>query len=284
MVRVKLPPTIRQRRLGGELRRLRERADLSATNAGKLFGTTQSRISNIEAGGYAVSADRVRALARLYDCTDEPLIDALAAMTGGRTRGWWEEYREILSSGALDLAEVEHHARAVRVASVIHIPGLLQTTDHARAVVGDVVPPLAPYQVEHRVSHRIKRQAILYGDHPTPFVAIIHEAALRMGFGGPKVARAQLKNLIERSEEPHIQVRIIPFGSGTFPSAGHGIDQFSGPLAQLDTIQLDSDHGSVFLDAQSQLDKYRTVLDRMESCALPPAESRDLIHRVEKSL
>jgi transcriptional regulator with XRE-family HTH domain len=284
MARVNLPPTIRQRRLGGELRVLRERAGLSATRAGELFGVTQSRISNIEIGRYAVSAERVRALARLYACTDGPLIEALTRMTGGRTRGWWEEYREILPTEALDLAELEHHARFLRVASVIHMPGLLQTADHARAVISDAVPPLAPYEVEHRVSHRIKRQGVLYGDHPTPLTAVVHEAALRMGFGGPAVARSQLKYLLERSEEKHITVRVIPFGAGTFPSAGPGIVQFGGDLPSLDTIQLDSDHGSIFMDAQSQLDKYRTVLDRMETCALPPDGSRDLIHRIEQSL
>lgn len=90
-------PTARRRRLGVELRRLRERADLSATQAAALVGATQSRVSNIEAGRYGVSADRVRAIARHYDCTDEPLIEALAALTGERRRGWWEEYRDILS-------------------------------------------------------------------------------------------------------------------------------------------------------------------------------------------
>ncbi|MFB7760083.1 MULTISPECIES: helix-turn-helix domain-containing protein [Streptomyces] len=284
MTRDKILPTIRQRRLGSELRVLRERAGLTATRAGQLFGVTQSRISNIEIGRYAVSAERVRALANLYDCGDEPLIDALAAMTGGRTRGWWEEYREILPTGALDLAELEHHATFIRVATVIHMPGLLQTADHARSVIADAVPPLPPHAVEQRVSHRIKRQGILYGDKPTPLTAVIHEAALRMAFGGSRVATTQLKHLLSWSERDHVTVRVIPFGAGTFPNAGQGIDHFGAELPQLDSIQLDSDHGSLFFDAYSQLDKYRTVLDRMETCALSPDESRDFIHRVEKTL
>ncbi|WP_040907040.1 Scr1 family TA system antitoxin-like transcriptional regulator [Streptomyces griseoflavus] len=48
----------------------------------------------------------------------------------------------------------------------------------------------------------------------------------------------------------------------------------------LDTVQLDTHHGCEFLDAEAQLNKYRSVLDRMESNALKPAESRDLIHRL----
>lgn len=284
MARAKLPPSVRQRRLGAELRRMREHADLSATRAGELFGATQSRISNIEAGSYAVSAERVRALARLYECADEELVEALAEMTGGRTRGWWEEYREILPSDALDLAELEHHAQTMRIASVIHIPGLLQTREHARVVIGDVVPALAPYEVEHRVSHRLKRQAVLYGSEPTPVTAIVHEAALRMGFGGASVAKDQLQYMIDWSEEAHLTVSVVPFGIGTFPGAGHGIVQFGGPLLRLDTIQLDTDHGSVFVDGEAQVAKYRTVLDRMEACALGPSKSRDLILHVMRSL
>ncbi|MFE3500854.1 helix-turn-helix domain-containing protein [Kitasatospora sp. NPDC059160] len=274
----KFPPSARQRRLGTELRRLRERAGLSATRAGELHGATQSRISSIEAGGYPVSADRVRTLARLYGCVDEMLIDALTRMTGGRTRGWWEEYREILPAGALDLAEVEHHARSMRIVSVVHVPGLLQTPEHARALFRDVVPPLSPPEVEHLVSHRIKRQAVLFGDQPTPLSAVVHETALRMAFGGPEVARGQLEYLLTASELPHVDLRVIPFGTGSYPSSGAGIVYFAAEVAQLDSVQVDGDRFE-FIDTEPQLIKYRAVLDRLEATALGPEASRDLIRR-----
>ncbi|MFJ6623380.1 helix-turn-helix domain-containing protein [Kitasatospora sp. NPDC091335] len=280
----KIPPSIRQRRLGAELRRLREQAGLSVTRAGELHGTTQSRISNIESGGYPVSADRVRALARLYGCADDALIEALTRMTGGRTRGWWEEYREILPAGALDLAELEHHARSMRIATVIHIPGVLQTSDHARALFRDAFPPLSPPEAEHRVSHRIKRQGVLYGEPPIPLSIVIHEAALRMGVGGATVARSQYKHLIEMSTCENITLRVIPFGAGAIPSSGQPIVYFSAAVPQLDTVQLDTDHGSEFLDAPTYLVKYRSILDLMESCALGPMESRDLMSRIEQDI
>ncbi|MFJ2778506.1 helix-turn-helix domain-containing protein [Kitasatospora sp. NPDC087315] len=279
----KVPPSIRQRRLGAELRRLRERAGLSVTRAGELHGATQSRISNIESGGYPVSADRVRALSRLYGCSDDALIDALTHMTGGRTRGWWEEYREILPSGALDLAELEHHAQSLRIASAIHIPGLLQTPEHARALFRDVVPPLSPPEVEHLVSHRIKRQAVLYGERPIPLLAIVHEAALRMGFGGPEVARDQLEHLLTTSEYPHIDLRVIPFGTGSYPSSGAGIVYFNAAVTRLDSVQVDGDR-SEFIDTEPQLIKYRAVMDRLEMDALKPDASRDLIRRIGQSI
>ncbi|MCD9141802.1 helix-turn-helix domain-containing protein [Streptomyces albireticuli] len=275
-------PTVRRRRLGTELRRLRERADLSATEAGMRLGITQSRVSNIEAGRYGVSAERVRALARNYDCSNQSLIDALASMTGERRRGWWEEYRETLPAGLIDLAELEHHATSLRVAQVINIPGLLQTADYARAIFHEAVPPLLPHDLEFRVSHRIKRQAILYRDNPPPYTAIIHEAALRMRFGGTATADGQLDHLLSMSERDNITIAVIPFGGRPFPTSGQGVDYLHGPVTQLDTVQIDTEHGGALIDSAAQLQKYRLVLDRMENAALPPAASRDLIHRVAR--
>jgi transcriptional regulator with XRE-family HTH domain len=277
-------PTLRQQRLGAELRKLRERAGLTSTAAAALLGSPQARISNIEAGRYAVSADRVRTLARNYSCPDDAYVEALASMTGGRKRGWWEEYRDILPTGLLDLAELEHHAAALRVAVTVHMPGLLQTPEHARATMREAVPPLRPHEIEHRVSYRVKRQAVLFDGTLTALTAVIHEAALRMGFGGPEVSRAQLLHLVEMSEQQTIKVLVIPFGQTGFPASGQPITYALGPVPQLDTVVLDSDHGCEFLDAEAQLHRYRSVVDRMQSRALSESASRDLIQRIAQDL
>lgn len=267
--------------MGAELRKLRERAGLTVTGAAALLGVNQGRVSMIETGRSPLGADRVRALAGLYDCGDALLVDALTAMTGRRIRGWWETYREYLPAALIDLAELEYHATGLRAALIVHIPALLQTTDHARALFQQVAPPMRQYEIEHRLTFRIKRQGVLHQKNPPSYSAIIHETALRMGFGGPAVARDQLKHLIDMSELPHVTLRVIPFGTDDFPTTGQSFDYVEGPVPQLDTVQLDSHHGACeFLDAEAQLGKYRSVLERMESCALSPAESRDFIHRL----
>ncbi|MEW2618655.1 helix-turn-helix transcriptional regulator [Streptomyces sp. NPDC048106] len=278
-------PTLRQRRLGAELRKLRERSGLTATGAAGLLGVNQARISMIETGRTPISADRLRSMARAYDCSDEQLIDVLASMTGRRTRGWWEDYREHLPAALVDLAELEHHASGLRVALAMHIPALLQTTDHARALFRAVVPIMRQYEIEHRLTHRMKRQAILHRKEPLPYAAIIHESALRMGFGGAEVRRGQLKHLLSMSELPHITVRVIPFDTEYYPSTGQSFDYVEGPVPQLDTVQLDTHHGGCgFLDAEAQLSKYRTVLDHMEACALGPAESRAFVQNLIRDI
>ncbi|WP_217241438.1 helix-turn-helix transcriptional regulator [Streptomyces sp. AC555_RSS877] len=277
-------PTGRQLRLGAELRKLRERAGLTSTQASRLLGVQQNQISNVEAGRAGVSPERVRTLACHYDCGDKAFVEALGDMATERTRGWWEEYREILPAALLDLAEVEHHATRLRAALTVHIPGLFQTTDYARAIFRQDVPEMSPPDIEHRISFRMKRQTVLYRDSPTPHHAIIHEAALRMRFGGSAVTRAQLRHLLDMSERDHITVRVITFDAATLPGSGQSFYYSTGSVPQLDTVHLDQSHGPVFLDSEAQLDKYRVLLDRMEAGALSPGQSRDFIHKLAKDL
>ncbi len=279
-----MPPrttaTVRQQRIGAELRKLRERAGLATREAGQRLSIDPARISNIEAGRFGVSADRVRNFALAYDCPDDAYVHALAEMATGRGRNWWDDYREDLPSVLLDLAEMEHHSTALRTAQFTHLPGLLQTIDYARLVFQQNVPTLSPPQVEHRLSHRVKRQEVLYRAEPVPYLAIIHEAALRMKFGGTRLMGAQLHHILEMSERECVSVRVLPFEAGIFPGAGQTVVFAQGPVHQLDTVQLDTEHGSVFLGADAQLEKYRTIMERLGSVALKETESRDFIRAI----
>jgi len=283
-----MPPrptaSVRQQRVGAELRKLREQAGLTSREAGELLSVNAARISSIEAGRFGVSVDRVRMFAHSYGCSDEPYIEALAAMTAGRGRNWWDEYRETLPAGLLDLAELEHHATAVRTAQVAHIPGLFQTVDYARLIFRQSIPKLSPPEIEYRVTHRIKRQGILFSDSPTPYTAIIHEAALRMRFGGREVTREQLKHVAEMSERDQVTVLVIPYEAGVFPGAGQSVLYAEGPIPRLDSVQLDAEHGSVFLHADLQLEKYRTFMAHFEAVALKESASRDLIREILNDL
>ncbi|MFH8518361.1 Scr1 family TA system antitoxin-like transcriptional regulator [Streptomyces gelaticus] len=277
-------PTARRTRLGAELRKLRERAGMTTTQAADLLGTSSGQLSNIEVARFGVSADRVRVAAHTYSCTDQALIDALVAMTGDRKRGWWEEYRDILPPKLLDLAEIEHHGTGLHAAHSIHIPGLLQTVDHAREIYRQAVPELSPPEIEHRVSYRVKRQEVLYRTSPVPYRAVIHEAALRMRFGGPGIARDQLQHLLKMSELPHTTIRVIPFEATCYPGSGQSVYYVRGPVPALDTAQLDQSHGPVFIDAEAQLAQYRLLLERLDAAALDIGQSQELIHKVARGL
>lgn len=277
-------PTERQRRLGAELRRMRTSADVSAEFAAGLLGVDRGKISNIEAGTRPISPDRLRTLACNCECTDEKYVDALVEMAQPRGRGWWERYRGTLPQGLLDIAELEAHAVRMRAAYSMHIPGLLQTSDHALALFRMVIPQLPEREVALRLAHRVERQEVLEGDGPTPYTGIVHEAALRMQFGGRAVARAQLDHLLKKSEQANVTLLVIPFEAGAFPGAGQTVLYAEGPVPQLDTVQIDNSHGPVFVHSDAQLAKYRAHLDWMEGIALSPDKSRDFIHTIARQL
>lgn len=277
-------PTARQQRLGTELRKMREQAGLSALAAADLLGLNRSRISNIEAGRFGVSADRVRTFASAYACPDEELVEQLAGMAGERRKGWWEQYRGEAPSTFLDIAEIEWHAKCVRTAVIAHVPGLLQTEDHMRALFEMADPPLPRLQVLARTTHRLKRQEVLDREKPLELRAIIHEAALRMRFGGRDTAKQQLLRILELSQRDNVSVLAIPFDRAGFPGAGQSVTYVSAPIPQLDTVMLDTYHGTAFIDADMQLRRYRKLLDRMESLTLSPEKSRDLIRNLAHQL
>ncbi|MET7437877.1 helix-turn-helix domain-containing protein [Streptomyces sp. NPDC004082] len=277
-------PTERQKRLGAEVRRMRTSAGVSAEYAAGLLGVDRGKISNIESGVRAISPERLRTLACNCDCRDERYVAALAEMARTTRRGWWEKYRGSLPQGLLDIAELEEHAVRMRAAYSMHVPGLLQTSDHALAVFRVVIPHLPDHEVALRLALRVERQNVLDREHPPEFVGIVHEAALRMRFGGRSAARAQLEHLLKKSEQPNITLLVIPFEAGAFPGAGQTVLYAEGPVPQLDTVQIDNSHGPDFLHAESQLAKYRAHLDWMERIALSPAASRDFIRGIANEL
>ncbi|MEW1862350.1 MULTISPECIES: helix-turn-helix domain-containing protein [unclassified Streptomyces] len=277
--------TARQERLGAELRKMREAAGITARDTARLLGTDPAKVSHIEAGRLGVSEERLRRLAAFYECGDAALIDALVGMANGHGRkGWWEAYRGVVPAGMLDISEMEHYAVHLRPLQVSHIPGLLQTEAYARAVVGHAVPPLPANELEAWVAHRMERANVLHREAAPPYEALVHEAALRMRFGGAKVAKAQLEHIQELSRLPQISVRVIPFASEGHVGSSHAMLYASGTVPQLDTVQIDSAHGVILLHAATQLANYLNRFEILTKVALDREKSRDFMHSISRDL
>lgn len=277
-------PTARQVRLGIELRRLRDAAGLSGREAAALLGVSSVQINQIESGLSGVSEKRLRQLAAHYACTDEELTSALVAMATDRKRGWWDEFRGALPKSFLDLAELEHRATSLREVQVLYVPGLLQTEDYARAVYSYRVPQLKDDELELRVNHRMQRKMILEGPAPTPYEAVIHEAALRIRVSDRAASLRQLARVLELSEADHITVRVIPFDLDGFAGAASAMTYAAGAVPKLDTVLRDAPQGAAFVDSEAELDAFRTLFRKLEAVSLASGRSRDFIHTLTKEL
>lgn len=277
-------PTARQQRLGVELRKLREAAGLSTEGAAGLLDTNRTVITSTEAGRHGVSPERVRRMAFEYECTDQALVNALVALCGDRTRGWWEEYRDILPATFLDIAELEWRAEGLRVSTMTHMPGQFQTEAYAQALFQAAIPPLPASEFDARVAHRVQRHQAVDRPGAPPYALVIHEAALRIEVGGRSVLRDQLAHLMGAADRDNVTIQAIPFSAGAFPGSGQAILYALGLVPRLDTVQLDRTSAGEFLYAEAHLDKYRLQLDEMQRLALAPRETLDLIHTVSQQL
>ncbi|NEV86758.1 helix-turn-helix domain-containing protein [Streptomyces tendae] len=273
-------PTARQLRLAVELRRLREAAGLTARQAASMLGVSNVQISQIEAGLSGVSEQRLRRLASHYACTDDALVDALAEMATDRTKGWWEEYRGLLPTPFLDLAELDHYAAFQQDVAVLYVPGLLQTEDYARAVFSSRIPELTGEELELRVRHRLTRQRKAAFPHDI----VIHESALRIRVGDRAATRSQLVHLLVASESDRVTLRVIPFDLDGFARASSTMTYIGSVVRKLDTVARDAPHGVFLIDSEAQLGAYRTRFRKVEDVSLNPARSRDFIHRLTKEL
>ncbi|MFF8957852.1 helix-turn-helix domain-containing protein [Streptomyces sp. NPDC014894] len=278
-------PTARQVRLGSELRKLRDAAGRTAREAAGMLSVDQAKISHMEAGRIGISEERLRRLASFYRSDDSALIDALCEIsTERRGQYWFDDYRGILAPAFLDIAELEWHARALRSVQSLTVPGLLQTEEYARTLFTSIWPRLPADEIDARIEHRMRRAEILDGDAPVPFAAIIHEAALRMRFGGRKVARTQLQALMDSTERPSVTLRVIPFTSEVFIEVTQPVLYATGVVPQLDTVQADSAFGNHFLGAEAELKRYRMLLNTARHASLESEESRQLIHHIAREL
>lgn len=279
---VRKPSTERQRRLGAELRRMREHIGMTINEAATLHHTDRTTVSNTESARSGVSSDRVRVWAANYRCPDAQYVDALADMARERGQYWWDEYRDSLPAGLLDIAEMEHHAAALRSAQIMHMPGILQLPDYMLGVFAEAVPTMNPADLERHVEFRVRRAALLDRPQPPACDFLIHETVLRMRFGDRKVVRKQIDYLLEQATRPNITIRVVPFSAGGFANAGSSTLYACGPVPQLDTVQIDVPTGVTFLHAETYLVNYRAVLDRMRERALEPEASLDFIRQAAR--
>ncbi|MGW2370941.1 MULTISPECIES: helix-turn-helix domain-containing protein [Kitasatospora] len=277
-------PTLRQLRLGAELRRMREQAGLGGSQLARALGINPAHVTQMESGKTGISVERLRTIAALCMCVNEPLIEALAEIITDRDKGgWWEEYRGRLSQDFLEVAEIERHARGLSAYTMAFIHGLLQTNGYASAVFARSYPPLPGHEVDLRASFRLRRQHIIRSE-ATPFTAYIHEAALRMQFGGAKIHAEQLGALVDASEQPNISIRVVLFDADTIPLPNENFTYFEGPVQELDTVQADSGVGNLIFDAPANTARFRSLITRIGSAALSEQESREFIRSIKKDM
>ncbi|MFE9371087.1 helix-turn-helix domain-containing protein [Streptomyces sp. NPDC006711] len=274
-------PAVRRRKLGEELRRLRDDRGLTSGEAAALVGWHQSKVSRIETGRSGVKPADVARLLDAYGVRDprlRALLGALADSAGGAEAGWTHAYRGLLAPQYRDFISLESQARSARTLETSVVPGLLQTPAYARAVTRAALGGLAPKEVDSLVEVRIARQLVLRADPPLMLSAVLDEAVLRRRVGGPATMREQLRHLVELAALPQVRLQVIPFHYGGYVGLTGPFTMFSFPAnSDLDVVVVDHLTSSLYLERREDLEAYGAAFRTVQALALSMEDSLDLI-------
>ncbi|MGW6013725.1 DUF5753 domain-containing protein [Streptomyces sp. NPDC055210] len=172
--------------------------------------------------------------------------------------------------------ELEAKAARIQAYGSILVLGLLQTSAYMRALFRKSNPKTTPEEIEGLVSERLSRQERLRGDTPPDYWAILDEAIVRRGVGGPVAMRDQLASLLPLVDTNRTTIQVIPFGVGEYAGMSGSIILLTLPDNSTTVYQEGSDNGEIFDDRETVTRRLRDY-DRMKACALSPEESAALI-------
>ncbi|MEV6675061.1 helix-turn-helix transcriptional regulator [Streptomyces sp. NPDC051162] len=273
-------PTVRRRRLGQELRKLRELKGMTAEEVAERLLVSQSKISRLENGRRSISQRDVRDLCGVYGVEDHRIVDSLMQMAKeSRQQGWWHAFGDIPYSVYIGL---ETDAASLRVYEASLVPGLLQTPNYASAVTEGSWPEATAADIERRVQVRMRRQErITDPDNPLRLWAVIDESALRRIVGNRSIMQEQMRKLVEFSMEPHITVQVLPYDVGAHPGM-YGkfcILEFNDPQ-DASTVYLEGITSDLYLEKPNDVQTYSVMYEHLRMQALNAEHSRQFIEHV----
>ncbi|TDC68365.1 helix-turn-helix domain-containing protein [Actinomadura sp. GC306] len=279
-------PTVRRRRLGEELRRLREDLGPTAEEIATRIGWSPSKLSRIENARIGVRVSDVRLLLELYEVEEGHMGEILALAQAATQRGWWDGYRHTLSERFAAYVALEDEASEAYLYSTYIVPALLQTREYALGVfeTGRAIVLSTPREVEHALEVRMRRQELLSRQKPLDYSAIIDESVLLRLVGDRKIMRRQLEAMLKMAELPNVELFVQPMNVPREPIIGESFtlltftpayDVRFPDVAYIDSFQLQ-------LDVQDDkiTDRYRRAWEALKRSSLSGEESLRLISRV----
>jgi len=279
-------PTVRRRRLGTDLRRLREQRSLRLEEVASQLGVAPSTLSRIETGKSPTRTSYLTLMLDLYgiDDADRRRIFMDLAREGQR-KGWWAGFDDLLAAGVGDYLGLEAEAAALRAFGVLVVPGLLRTREYGRAVIAARRPELTSEQVERLMAVQARRQEVLRGSDPIELRLVLDESVLLRSIGPPSVMRGQLDRLAEACSEPGVTIGVLGLAAAQRPSlaGSFGILSFAEP-ADADVACAEGIRGQVLLEQRgAEVQALRLTFDALSMSAMSAPDSAAHIRRIART-
>jgi transcriptional regulator with XRE-family HTH domain len=267
-----------RRRLGSELRQLREQAGLSGRELAERIGISQSKVSRIESGAAMPTIPEMDRWSN--EVSDSSSAGEMLRMLADAA------YKEVHSwDDALpNHGHLQDSIRELEVSSGVKltygpsvVPGLLQTAEYARRLFTLYMPPYAERDIPALIAGRLERQTALF-DPAHRFEFLITETALRLRIGPTSVLVAQLDRIASLITLENVDIGLIPSDAAVRTHVPHGFGIFEQTEGGLDALVLvETVHANLIVSAEAHVGLYRQQWSLLRESAVFGVDARSLL-------
>jgi transcriptional regulator with XRE-family HTH domain len=278
-------PTLRLRRLAAELRRLRAEAGMTREDVFERTSINGATLYRIETVRARPQIRTLFALLDLYGVTEPDRSDLVALARRSTEQNWLQSFPKELSDSYALYIGFEGEAQSLLNYEGLFLPGLLQTEDYARAAIQRCLPGATKEEIQRLVETRVGRQAVFAREKPLRLWAIVDEAALLRPVGGRDVMHAQLAHLAAAAGQAHVTLQVLPYDVGAHPgmTGAFAVLQFDETAAN-DVIYIESQASELFLESETDVNRFTATFEHLRALALPPEMSVSLITGIARDM
>ncbi|MGH8876428.1 MAG: DUF5753 domain-containing protein, partial [Stackebrandtia sp.] len=259
---------------------------LNMTEAAQTVDRTQSWLSKMEGGDVSLSAASVRLLLMGYDRPKDEVEEWAALARQANERGWWEteEYKSVVLDDFSEYLSVEAAVTRMSFFDIQLLPGVVQTSDYAKALMKAHLPSERQGEIEDLVALRLARHERLFADDDGPHVRVVlDDPAVHRPIGGSKVMREQLSWLLELGKRRNVDLRVLPLSAGAEAAVGTPFVylEFHGDP---DFVFHECMTSSYYVRDPADVQRHRITFERLQRAALNQKASVSLIQKVMEDL
>ncbi|MFC4858922.1 helix-turn-helix domain-containing protein [Actinophytocola glycyrrhizae] len=280
-----VPPPAGRERLAAELRRQRDLAGVSGRELAQRIGISQSKVSRIESGVVVPSLPEVTAWGEELGVPVETQerLTALTEAAYDEVHPWRAalQRRGNLQDTVQDL---ESTATRIRTFQPALVPGLLQTAEYARRVIGMFHRQYSEADPAAEVAGRLHRQLALY-ETKRHFDFLVTETALRWRPGPVALQAAQLDRIASVGTLDNVTIGFIPLDVEATALTTHNFVIYEGDDGAADaTVSVETIHADMTVDTEEHVALYRSRWEQLSATALFGDEAQEFLRGVVADL
>jgi transcriptional regulator with XRE-family HTH domain len=244
----------------------------SVRQLGLAVGKSHTTISQWSRGHRVPTVDDVTSLLEHLD-VDEITADRIVGLAEAANAPARDRLVAGVTQSQATIMDYERTARLITEWSPDLVPGLLQTGDYARVILGDRPDAEVHIPLALRAG---RREVLTRAENPPNMIALVGEDAIRSCIGSPTVRSHQLRHLLKVGELDTVTLRVVPRGHDYHPG-------LLGPFVIYDwttkpaAVLLEHHRSSAFLYSSEHVADYKIAAEQIRERAMSPEDTAAFI-------